>query len=65
MHSQSRREVQATCHLHSPGALTLGKVSQVPTDWEAGWEPRPVWRFGEDTHRNASQFIFIPINTNK
>jgi len=29
--------------LHIPAALTLGKDTPVPLEWEAGWDPELVW----------------------
>jgi hypothetical protein len=29
--------------LHAPAALTLGKDTPVPLEWEAGWDPELVW----------------------
>jgi hypothetical protein len=30
--------------LHGPTALPTGKQLPVPTGYEAGWAPKPVWR---------------------
>lgn len=31
--------------LHGPLALRAGKQLPVPTDYEVGWTPQPVWKF--------------------
>jgi hypothetical protein len=30
--------------LHVPASLTLKKEPQLPTGYEAGWDPEPVWK---------------------
>jgi len=37
---------EGTCQLHAPAALRPGKEPPVPTDWDCGRKPEPVWTSG-------------------
>jgi len=38
--------MEVSGQLHAPAALPTGKESLVPTGYEAGWAPEPVWTRG-------------------
>jgi len=43
MHSEPRHWMQVTGKLHALTDLPTGKEPLVPTGWETGWAPGPVW----------------------
>jgi len=60
--------MEVSGQLHAPAALPLGKEPLVPTEYEAGWDPEPVWTWwrekfpaptGTQTPKSSSPYQYI------
>jgi hypothetical protein len=40
--------MEVSVQFHEPTALIPEKDPPAPVEYEAGWDPEPVWRFGEE-----------------
>jgi hypothetical protein len=57
-----RHYIELSGQFHAPAALYPGKERLVPSGWETGWAPEPVWTRWIHIHKTNIQADYFPLN---